>query len=82
MAPMYSRAGRPRGTSRPPFEVLRTSDEVWSALHDVVGRIMPGVPHLLDYLADGAPNLAVALPRLPDVTSEIEQELLDAIQAT
>jgi alpha-L-rhamnosidase len=61
------------------FEVLQTSNAVWDALTNVVGRLMDGVPNLLDHLAAGGTDLATALPRLPGVTPEFIDELRAAL---
>lgn len=64
-----------------PFDVLREQRDAWTALHELLGTLMPGVPNLLDHLADSAPNLASALPHLAEATPEFEDELRKILAA-
>lgn len=64
-----------------PLETLKEHPGLWAELYALFGTLMDGVPNLFDYVADEAPNLAAAVPRLPGVTDEFERRLDEVFAA-
>ncbi len=62
-----------------PMAELRDHPAVWSALSDIFGTVMTGVPDLLDHVAAAAPDLGTALAHLPGFTPELEEQVLAAL---